>query len=785
MKGVSRQRTPGIAPRPPCNGYSRPMTDQITRLNAALQGRFFIESRLGEGGMATVYLAKDIRHNRRVALKVPNHDLAVAVGADRFLLEIETTAALQHPHILPLLDSGEADGLLFYTMPYIEGETLQQRMGRDARLPIDEALSITHDVADALQVAHEAGVTHRDIKPSNILLSRGRALVMDFGIARMAALAANKRLTQTGASLGTIGYMSPEQAAGDAGVDLRADIYSLGCVLFEMLVGETPFAGDSLVQVIAKQVTGSVPAVRDRRPEVPPAVDQAVSRCLHQDPDQRFQTSDAFLEALLSKGGEAVSAPPVGRTLVVLPFVNRSADADNEYFSDGLTDEVISDLASVSALRVISRTSAMALKGTTKDTKTLARELGVTHLVSGTVRRAGNALRITVDLVEASTDSPIWSEKLSGTMDDVFGIQEEISRKIVSALKVRLTDTEEQGVAHRPIENPVAFECYLRARHLMYNWTPEAQSRAVRLVDEALGIMGDSPLLLAVKGQLHWNLVNANMGSGEDGLARAADFADRALAIDPDSYLAVFVRGLVACTRGRPEEGLRDLLRAHELRPGDTNVLTELVRFSHSAGRRHHWKEVDLLARTDPLSPQASVLLASYYWMHGPQAEACPAARRSMELAPDPSFLHTLSAWILAAGGQPEEAVEILERIAPAISDRVISSLSRFLACALVDDHEGASLAATEEMERGVTNEYILRILADGHALLGQTDDACRVLRKAMNFGFTNYPALTAQAPFLKGLRDDPDFELLLEEVRVRWNKVVGWEQRGSAATRD
>ena len=488
------------------------LLDQVPRLNAALEGRYHIERQLGEGGMATVYLARDLRHNRQVALKVLKPDLAAAIGAERFLAEVNTTANLQHPHILPLHDSGEAGTFLFYTMPYVDGETLRQRLDRERRLSEEDAVRITTDIADALQLAHERGVVHRDIKPSNILLSRGKALLSDFGIARVAGAEAATSLTQAGTLLGTAGYMSPEQARGDNDLDHRSDIYSLGCVLFEMLVGDTPYGGRTLLEMLTKQATEPATSVRALRPDTSPGLDRAVAAALAAKAAQRFDSVAAFASALASHRGGPRGPAPIVRTVVVLPFVNRSADRDDEYFSDGLTDEVITDLSRVSALRIISRNSAMALKGTTKDTRTLARELGVTHLVTGTVRRAGRSLRITTELVDADTDTPIWSEKFSGSMEDVFGIQEDISKQIVAALKVSLTASEERRVAERPIDDPVAYECYLRACQLMYDWTPDAQTRAMRLVDEAIEITGEVPVLLAMKGQLHWNTVNTSLG---------------------------------------------------------------------------------------------------------------------------------------------------------------------------------------------------------------------------------------------------------------------------------
>ena len=296
------------------------MTDPITRLNAALESRYRIEREIGEGGMATVYLAQDVRHNRNVAFKVLKPELAAVVGAEKFLAEIETTAKLTHPHILPLFDSGEADGFLYFVMPYIEGDTLRDKIDREKQLSIEEALKITEKVASALDYAHEHGVVHRDIKPGNILLSeKGEPTVADFGIALAVAQAGGGRVTETGLSVGTPHYMSPEQATGDRDVDPRTDVYALGCVLYEMLVGDPPYGGSTAQAVLAKILTSDAPAPTDVRVSIPPNVDAAIRKALEKLPADRFTSAQEFAKALgdagFRHGEEAAGGVQVGRGL--------------------------------------------------------------------------------------------------------------------------------------------------------------------------------------------------------------------------------------------------------------------------------------------------------------------------------------------------------------------------------------------------------------------------------------------------------------------------------------
>ena len=479
----------------------------VAQLSAALADRYRIERELGAGGMATVYLAQDLKHDRKVAIKVMRPEVSAELAGDRFLREIRTTANLQHPHIVPVFDSGSAEGQLYFVMPLIEGETLRQRLEREGPLPIDEAIRLVRELAEALQYAHEAGILHRDLKPENVMLSRGHALLADFGIARTAESDGDDRLTRTGSSVGTPAYMSPEQATGERELQPSSDVYGLGAILFELLTGERPFTGATAQAILVKQFTSEAPLVRTLRGDAPAGCETAVARALASDPDQRFATAAAFAAALSGPGATtpARGSPHASeRSLVVLPFVNQSPDPDNEYFSDGLTEEIISDLAAIKSLRVISRTSSMHLKGTTKDVPTISRELGVRYVMEGSVRKAGNALRITAQLIDATTDGRIWGAKYGGTLDDVFELQERVAREIVAALGITLTTAEDRHLAQRPIEDARAFELFLQARQEMHRYGLDAIERGEELVRRAMALVGEAAPLKAL---LAWGKV--------------------------------------------------------------------------------------------------------------------------------------------------------------------------------------------------------------------------------------------------------------------------------------
>ena len=459
------------------------MTAVLDRLKDALADRYAIEREIGSGGMATVYLAEDLKHHRQVAVKVLRPELAAALGSERFLREIEVTAGLTHPHILPLFDSGEADGFLYYVMPHIAGESLRQRLNRVTQLPIDQALTIAQQVASALDFAHRHEVVHRDIKPENILLTEGEALVADFGIALAVTAAGGERLTETGLSLGTPAYMSPEQVAGDHVIDGRSDVYSLACVLYEMLAGNPPFTGASPQVVLARHITDPLPPITTARSSVPESLAAVLGKALGKARADRFESAQAFSAALAEKPKEV---EPDTKSIAVLPFANLSADRENEYFSDGLAEDIIDALAQVPELRVMARTSAFAFRGKEQDVRRIGAELNVAHILEGSVRRAGNRLRVTAQLVEVSDGYHLWSQRFDREMTDVFAIQDEISQAIVEKLQLRLVP--DRPLVKRYTENLAAYDLCLKARHHLLKMTQEGREAGRQYCEQAIAL---------------------------------------------------------------------------------------------------------------------------------------------------------------------------------------------------------------------------------------------------------------------------------------------------------
>ncbi len=744
------------------------------RLRTALADRYRIERELGAGGMATVYAAEDVRHRRRVAVKVLRSELAAALGAERFLREIETTANLRHPHILPLYDSGEAGGFLYYVMPLIEGESLRDRLCREKPLAIDDALQIAREVADALGYAHAHGVIHRDIKPENILLESGHAVVADFGIAKAVSTLDGGHLTQTGLAVGTPAYMSPEQVLADDSLDGRSDLYSLGCVLFEMLTGEAPFAAPTPQRTIARRLTEAPPQCIAHRPDVGAQLSGAVQRVLATDPAERPATAAEFAKSLLTPSGATWQAtvpiregPARAAGLVVLPFVNRSPDSGDEYFSDGLTEEIISDLASVKALSVISRTSAMRFKRTDKDVRTIGRELGVRYVLEGSVRRAGSSLRITAQLIDAEADAQLWSEKYSGTMDDVFEVQERVSREIVKALGVKLSRDEDRRLAQRPIQNARAFELYLEARQELRGLGPTMQ-RGKDLLNQAIQIEGRTAPLLGLLAWADVALVKAGLGDPAI-LAECAVQADALLAMAPDAPYGYALHGYVSFERGHHPEAVRHFLAAIERDPNDTDSIFWLIVTYWNAG---HVELAAAPARQmmaiDPLSALSWLAAGVTEWFAG-RFEGSPATlRRALELDPTGYIIHWTIGYTYALVGEVTLAAEEARWLV-AYGPMVPYTWQLASLVASLQGDRAGGLAALAPVNTAPLDFHLTFHLAESYAMAGETARALVVVEEAVDKGFYACEFMTKFCPFMAPLRGLPEYQRIMAKARGRW----------------
>jgi serine/threonine-protein kinase len=679
-------------------------------LRAALAGRYEVERELGQGGMATVYLARDLKHHRQVAIKVVRPDVAAALGSDRFLREIDTASSLTHPNILPLHDSGEAGGFLYFVMPFVEGESLRSRLEREKQLPLDEALQIAREVADALAYAHGHGIVHRDIKPANILLESGHAVVADFGIARAVSAASGDTLTETGMTLGTPAYMSPEQAAGSKQLDGRSDLYSLGCVLYEMLAGQPPFVGPTTESLVHQHLSVAPRPVTDIRPSVPGWVALALQRALAKVPADRVNAAVfaaaltrpatdsqpimpapetpgpssapqaavssgsrsqspwvaavAALLAVAALGGALYVARPLWKpaasppaaaahprsAIAVLPFQNLSSDGANAYFAGGLHDELLTQLSKVAALKVISRTSVMGYQATTKPLTQIADELGVGTIVEGSVQVVGGRLRVNVQLIDAANDQHLWADRYDRTLDDAFAIQSDLAQNIVAAVGAALSSDEQGRLATAPTTNPEAYRLYLQGQEYWKRpgYLRQNMELAQQVYEKALALDPDFALAHAAISQVHGHMNWFRYDPSESRLLAQRREAELALKLSPDLPQAHYAMGIVYYHGHKWQRALQEVEAASRGLPNNAEILGQ-VGFIHR--RLGNWNEVfAVFERAVTLSPRDADLefdmAGQTHEFVRHYADAARAYDRAVALQPDLHVARLFRGWL-------------------------------------------------------------------------------------------------------------------------------------------
>ena len=654
------------------------MSEILDAIAPAIAERYEILRELGRGGVATVYLARDRRHDRKVAFKVLRSSMSQEDAVKRFLSEVCITASLQHPHILTLLDSGEANGYCYYVTTYMDRESLRQLLILEKQLAVDVALNITRQVASALEFAHNKGVIHRDIKPENILLTGTHAVVGDFGLAQAFQRSGTPRASQYGA-IGTMAYMSPEQVMSSPDLDGRCDLYALGCTLFEMLAGRTPFVGLSPQELANQQLNATPPVITSLRPLVPPELVTILDRLLAKNPADRFATATDLLTALSSLGVNATPTPPSGYRLTavnapnyvapraerplrkrvaswvpalgvaaiavaslaaigvwrgwpgekaapstlataaasvaVLPFDPISGGEDAQYFAEGLTEEIIAQLASVPGLKVISRTSVSALKRSSLTLPQIADTLGVRHVLEGSVRREGTKVRITAQLIEAHTDAHLWSQTYERDASDMFGVQDEIARGVSTVLSTAVQGLGSLAESPHPVDTR-AYDAYLQGKFLLRQLTPEALRASVATLRRAIELDPNYAPGYAALAHAYSNMTALYHPRAVDPytvfvLMRL--LGDKALELDPglsDAYVRRADAILLAF--GSADSAIADYAHALELRPNAANLHTNYAdgmafERKYSEALAHAAKAVEL----DPLSPGARLSYAA------------------------------------------------------------------------------------------------------------------------------------------------------------------------------
>ena len=805
------------------------MADLTLALQDCLSTRYELQQQghrpvlLGTGGMAVVYRARDLRHERDVALKVLRPEIAASVGTERFLREIRLTAQLQHPAILPLFDSGAAtaaDGLplMWYAMPLVEGESLRDRLRREGRIALAEALALVVQAADALEYAHRHGIVHRDVKPENILLSSGHPLIADFGIARaVAGGPADPQndhatgLTATGISIGTPAYMSPEQAAGSADVDARTDVYALGCVLFELIAGEPPFAGSSPGAVIGRRFTEAAPALGTRVAGVPPQVEAAVARALARDPADRFGSAAEFASALndatapspalrrsalrraigaliavaalvllgllLSRRLPVAGARPVTPvTLAVLPFRALTETEQDAGLGIGIPDAIITRMAGLHGLRVRPTSAILAYEQRATDPQEAGRALQAEYVVTGTLQRAGERLRVGVQLVRAADGAPIWASRYDLEQADLLGLQDSIASRVSTALEIRINSAEERRLYRRYTENVEAYALFLRGRAQLARVTPAATLDAIAAFERALAL--DSSYTLAWAGLA---MASADMhlrfASGADVAVwgeRARREALRALTLD--STVAEAHLAMAAVARKTDfdwEQTLEASRRALTLNPSlETAHYFRAAAFYHLGLLSQAGAELAAAAEVNPEPSVERVRTASVLAFL--QGDFARAARLGDEVrhasGEQVADFYRAEAYLFAADSV--RATAVLDSLirSPSASGRARGTAVR--AAMLAARQPARARALLDSLVAGGYRDHHVAYTVG--AAYAQLEDAARAvewLERASAEGFACYPWILRD-PMLEPVRRDRAFVQWLAGLRGRWETL-------------
>jgi serine/threonine-protein kinase len=771
-----------------------------------LGDRFDVEREIGRGGMATVFLGHDRKHDRPVAIKVLRHDVAANVGSDRFHREIRTAARLHHPHIMPLHDSGEADGFLYYIMPYSRGETLRDRLDRERQLPVEEALRITREVADALDYAHSDGIVHRDIKPENIFLSGGHALVMDFGIARaVSPTTGETRITFPGFAVGTPAYMSPEQGAAEHSIDGRADIYALGCVLYEMLSGHPPFMGATPQEILARHAIDPVPSLRTSRPDVSESVERAVTKALAKAPVARFPTATSFVDACtaadqhpaprqtnrprhaLTAAGviiavalaavwalwpatDAAKTPSsTAPSVAVLAFKNIGRDSSNDALSEGISEEIATTIGRIPGLSVKAPRSSFSLRGKNLTIQEIGSALNVQYLVDGSLQKDAKRLRVRVALLAAGNDSTVWTTEYDRPVGDVFAIQDEIARAIASELSVKLSPATSTALARRTTGNPEAHEYYLRGRFFFEKRDSVSLRKATEYFEQA--IARDPTYALAYTGLSDAHSHSSAFGytTPRQSMPLAIRYIDRALALDNTLAEAHASRGFIATFYEWDwRKAGREFERAIALDPRNSSAhLWRAWYFIATDSLDASIREGRAALAIEPFSLLTNTRMVSFLYYANRYKEGLQQSQKTVEL--DSTYFHIdiERARVLALLGMCDEAVLALSR-APNVQLGPMHQAIRGSTYARCGRRSEALAELSRLLDQarggGIVSHYALAAV---HAGLGNKEAAFTELNSAYDERAWSMILLNHE-PAFDNLRGDARFARLTRKVLTR-----------------
>lgn len=744
----------------------------VERLVGTTLGRYRLLDRLGAGGMGEVWRAHDANLDREVAIKLlAPGAVADATTTERFRREALALSRLAHPGVATIFDFDAQDGTAYLVMELVSGGSLETRLAAGP-LSIDEVVRVGAAIADAIAEAHQRGILHRDLKPANIVLTQGgQPKILDFGIARLMGTDGEAaKLTQTGMLIGSLPYMAPEQLTGDAD-DARTDIYALGVMLFEMTTGRRPFIKERPEALMFEIFGSAAPTAHSLRPEVPPPLDRLIDACLAKDPARRPAAASAVAAALRSLGNSATSSvaalpvPDAIRSIAVLPLRNVSGDPTQEYFADGLTEAIISDLSRIKALRVISRTSAMQYKGSSKTLPEIARELNVDAVLEGSAHLVGARVRVSVQLIAARSDQTLWADRYDRQLDDVLALQSDVAETVAREVAVQLTPAEAGHLARRQVVHPEAHLEVLKARHSMFAGTKDALDVALRHARRALELdptyatawsaLADCQIVRVVRG----------MASPAEAGGEAFAAAERARELDPELAEAWSSLGFIASVSGDVAGSLALLQQAITLNPGLAFAHNMLSRSYSACGRI----EEALAAATrsielDPLSSLIRTVLGDALYYAREYQKSVFHYRMAIELDPRFDGAHTDMARSLEALGRFDEARAAYEegrRLAGGIAGPSFGLAH--LEAASGNTAEARRILAELTAARG-TRVVSAWGIAAVHASLGDVDEAFAWLETAITEKASGLMWLRTH-PRLDPIRQDPRYWPMVERV--------------------
>ncbi len=739
---------------------------------------------LGQGAMGSVFKAKDLRLRRFVALKVMNREMVGSdQGAKRLISEAQAAAALEHPNICPVYEIDEYQGCPFIVMAYIPGSNLLKKMSSQL-MKVDEAFRVTRQIALGLQAAHEKGVVHRDIKPANVLVADdGVVKIADFGLAKMQDMT---RITRAGGTVGTLPYTSPEQIRGED-VDGRADLWSVGVVLYQMLTGVLPFRGDNSLALMNAILTHSPDPVSEFRPAVPVRTDQMMFTLLEKHAEHRYQTALELIAELDEIGGitksdygvvvDAGKASSVRSSsaaqrrrlpsIAVLPFVNLSSDQENEYFSDGLTEELITALARSEGLRVVSRTSAFEFKGKSENVRRIGEKLNVDSVIEGSVRRIGDQLRITVQIINVHDGYPTWSEKFDREMRDVFALQDEIALRVANAFKVNIgaePRTPIAGSAESAILE--AYHQYLRGRYCWNQQTPESLQKAIGHFEQALKLDPQYGAAYAGLADYYCLLGVWSLAPPEAVWAQTKNAALRALELDDSLAEAHISLGYFEIFYGWNRQAAeREFLRAIELNGG-----LSLAHYSYSvylvvAGRLDEAaKEMRHARILDPLSLLINSGLGLIYYYARQYDQAIEEHQKTLEIDPNYAYSNLGLGLAYQQMERYPDAILYLEK-ACALTQRTPLPVAFLGACYAQAGQREKALSLIDELTEAAASRYVSPVCwAVIYAALGDADHAFEWLEKSAQSRAAVLVYLPV-LPVFDSLRSDPRYADLLQTL--------------------